>query len=118
MDMLVDAPVMRAPLGWNGRTLKQMLEDSERLVAETGRYNGLDYLKLQTEQPILYEKIFSRLRGGLVNARSTALNIPPRRSSRRSVNSPSRSTLPRATRSRFRPGSSFTSTPCRTRSSS
>jgi len=30
---------------------------------------------MQAEDPIRYEKIFSRLRGGMVNARETALNI-------------------------------------------
>ena len=32
-------------------------------------------LTMQVEDPIRYEKIFSRLRGGMVNARETALNI-------------------------------------------
>jgi N-methylhydantoinase B/oxoprolinase/acetone carboxylase alpha subunit len=75
MNKVVNQSELRAPLGWSGQTLKEMLEKSERLVADTGRYYGLDKLELQTAQPILYEKIFSRLRGGLVNARSTALNI-------------------------------------------
>lgn len=63
------------PIGWNGATLKAMLQESERLFVETGHYQGLKDLSVRTKQPILYEKIFSRLRGGLVNARSTALNI-------------------------------------------
>ncbi|HFE66382.1 MAG TPA: acetone carboxylase subunit alpha [Chloroflexi bacterium] len=63
------------PVGWNGQTLKEMLAESDRLVAETGRYYGLEELPLRENQPILYEKIFSHLRGGLVNARATALNI-------------------------------------------
>lgn len=63
------------PIGWNGLTLKQMLQQSERLFAETGHYQGLKDLPVRTKQPILYEKIFSHLRGGLVNARSTAINI-------------------------------------------
>ena len=52
-----------------------MLEDSERLFAQTGHYHGQKDLPIRTGKPILYEKIFSHLRGGLVNARSTALNI-------------------------------------------
>lgn len=75
MNKIVNPAHLRKPLGWNGRTLKEMLEESERLVAESGHYHGLEKLVLQAERPILYEKIFSRLRGGLVNARSTALNI-------------------------------------------
>jgi N-methylhydantoinase B/oxoprolinase/acetone carboxylase alpha subunit len=62
-------------IGWNGHSVKQMLSESERLLGETGHYYGIDKLTLKEEDPIRYEKIFSRLRGGLVNARETALNI-------------------------------------------
>ncbi|MCL6576824.1 hydantoinase B/oxoprolinase family protein [Kyrpidia sp.] len=62
-------------IGWGGKTLKEMLEESERVFKETGRYAGLDRLSLREEDPIRYERIFSLLRGGLVNARETALNI-------------------------------------------
>lgn len=67
--------IQEKPIGWNGLTARQMLDESERLVAETGRYYGLEELPLREKNPILFEKIFSHLRGGLVNARSTALNI-------------------------------------------
>ena len=63
------------PIGWYSRSLREMLEESERLFAETGRYHGIDELELQRNDPIRYEKLFSRLRGGLVSARETALNI-------------------------------------------
>ncbi len=64
------------PIGWDGRSVKQMLEDSDRLFAETGSYAGLTGdLALKSEDPIGYEKLFARLRGGLVSARETALNI-------------------------------------------
>ncbi len=63
------------PIGWEGRTLKEMLEGSEAIFAKSGHYQGLKDLTIRTGKPILYEKIFSHLRGGLVNARSTALNI-------------------------------------------
>jgi N-methylhydantoinase B/acetone carboxylase alpha subunit len=62
-------------IGWNGQTLKQMLEKSEKYLEETGRYAGLTELELKQQDPIRYERIFSRLRGGLVNAREIALNI-------------------------------------------
>ena len=53
-----------------------MLAESERLFAETGSYSGLTgELELKDSDPIEYEKLFSRLRGGLVSARETALNI-------------------------------------------
>lgn len=63
------------PIGWDGMTLRQMLETSERLIAETGYYWGIEKLTLKDKDPIRYEKIFAKLRGGLVNARETAMNI-------------------------------------------
>src|SRR4051812_16147614 len=63
------------PIGWDGRYLTEMLADSDRLFAETGRYQGIERLELMESDPIDYEKLFSRLRGGLVSARETALNI-------------------------------------------
>jgi len=62
-------------IGWDGRTLLSMLEESESLFAQTGHYAGLRDLEMMSGDPIGYEKLFSRLRGGLVSARSTALNI-------------------------------------------
>ena len=62
-------------VGWEGRTLLSMLEESESLFAQTGHYAGLRELEMMSSDPIGYEKLFSRLRGGLVSARSTALNI-------------------------------------------
>jgi len=69
---------LRAPgagIGWDGRRLEEMLTESERLFAETGHYGGLDQLEMMASDPIGYEKLFSRIRGGLVSARETALNI-------------------------------------------
>jgi N-methylhydantoinase B len=64
------------PIGWDGKRVDEMLADSERLFAETGSYMGLTgELELQSSDPIGYEKLFSRLRGGLVSARETAMNI-------------------------------------------
>jgi N-methylhydantoinase B len=69
-------PRERRPIGWDGRRLDEMLAESERLFAETGSYYGLGgELELKDSEPIEYEKLFSRLRGGLVSARETALNI-------------------------------------------
>jgi len=62
-------------IGWEGRTAREMLVASERKFAETGRYCGIDALELKESDPIRFEKLFSRLRGGLVSARETALNI-------------------------------------------
>ena len=63
------------PIGWEGRTLVEMITESERLFAETGHYWGVEDLSIKDNDPIKYEKIWSRLRGGLVGARETALNI-------------------------------------------
>jgi N-methylhydantoinase B len=63
------------PIGWDGRRLDQMLAESERLFEDTGRYWGLEGLELKDSDPIGYEKLFSRVRGGLVSARETAMNI-------------------------------------------
>ena len=68
-------PRERRPIGWDGKRLSEMLAESERLFAETGRYYGIEELTLQGSDPIGYEKLFSRVRGGLVSARETALNI-------------------------------------------
>jgi N-methylhydantoinase B/oxoprolinase/acetone carboxylase alpha subunit/acetone carboxylase gamma subunit len=63
-------------IGWEGKRLEEMLATSEGLFAETGSYYGLDGgLELKDADPIGYEKLFARLRGGLVSARETALNI-------------------------------------------
>ena len=63
-------------IGFGGKRLDEMLATSERLFAETGSYYGLtDELELKGSDPIRYEKLFSRLRGGLVSARETAMNI-------------------------------------------
>jgi N-methylhydantoinase B len=68
-------PQEAAPIGWDGLRLTEMLADSDRLFADTGRYQGIERLELMESDPIGYEKLFSRLRGGLVSARETALNI-------------------------------------------
>ena len=65
----------RAPIGWNGQTLAQMLETSEELFATTGHYHGLESMPLKESSPLHFEKLFSRVRGGMVSARETALNI-------------------------------------------
>ena len=61
--------------GWDGRSLRQMLADSEAAFAATGRCFGVERLELKESDPIRFEKLFSRLRGSLVNARETSLNI-------------------------------------------
>ena len=63
------------PIGWDGKRASEMLAESDRLLAQTGRYYATERLALKEQDPIRYEKIWSRLRGGIVSARETALNI-------------------------------------------
>lgn len=65
-----------AGAGEDGWSLREALELRERQFTETGAYAALTgELKMKEQEPILFEKVFSRLRGGLVTARETALNI-------------------------------------------
>ncbi|MDX6729429.1 MAG: acetone carboxylase, alpha subunit, partial [Baekduia sp.] len=64
-----------APIGWDGQSLAQMLATSEELFERTGYYHGLERLPLKDADPLHFEKLFSRVRGGMVTARETALNI-------------------------------------------
>ena len=75
--MAITTPPQSEPatIGWEGQTLHAMLTESEHRFEKTGHYHGVERLTMQAEDPIRYEKIFSRLRGGMVNARETALNI-------------------------------------------
>ena len=63
------------PIGWDGQTLQEMLDESEQLLEDTGRYHGRDRLEMKEDEPFQYERMFARLRGALVNARETALHI-------------------------------------------
>jgi N-methylhydantoinase B/oxoprolinase/acetone carboxylase alpha subunit len=66
---------MEKTLGWMGKTLKEMLEDSESLFEESGRYYALDKLSLKEENPFRFERNYASLRGALVSARETALHV-------------------------------------------
>jgi N-methylhydantoinase B/acetone carboxylase alpha subunit len=63
------------PLGWNSKTLKEMLEEGERAFKETGHYYGVKELTLKEKDPFEYERAYSSLRGALVSARETALHV-------------------------------------------
>jgi acetone carboxylase, alpha subunit len=62
-------------IGWGGKTLKQMRKEIDELSRKTGHYAGLKKLPLKETDPIRYEKIFSKLRGGVVHARETAKKV-------------------------------------------
>jgi N-methylhydantoinase B len=63
-------------LATTGQSLREQLAAGEELFRRTGAYRGLTGgLELKQRDPILFEKVYSRLRGGLMSARETALNI-------------------------------------------
>lgn len=62
-------------IGWDGKTLKNMLEKSEKLFEDTKRYYGLEKLEFKDKNPLLYERIFALIRGALVSSRETSMNI-------------------------------------------
>jgi acetone carboxylase alpha subunit len=59
----------------SGMTLKQHRDAILERTQSTGYYNGLENLEFRDSDPIRYEKLFSKLRGGLVHARETAKKI-------------------------------------------
>lgn len=65
----------RADLLGTGETLKEFRDGILDRTKTTGHYNGLQHLELRESDPIRYEKMFSKLRGGLVHARETAKKI-------------------------------------------
>jgi len=53
--------VQKAPVGWGGKTLKQMLQASEGIFKQTGFYQGLEKLELKEKDPMLFERLFLKL---------------------------------------------------------
>ncbi|MBD8005031.1 hydantoinase B/oxoprolinase family protein [Bacillus norwichensis] len=68
-------PKTQKPIGWGGKSLKQMRHDMTEISKETGHYAGLTSLPLKESDPIKFEKIYSKLRGGVVHARETAKKV-------------------------------------------
>ncbi|WP_126424707.1 hydantoinase B/oxoprolinase family protein [Brevibacillus marinus] len=66
---------IRRGIGFQGKTLKEMRAEIDRLSRETGHYAGLKELPFKAAEPIRYEKIFAKLRGGVVHARETAKRV-------------------------------------------
>jgi acetone carboxylase, alpha subunit len=54
-------------IGENGKTLLQMLEETDRASMETGCYAGLEDLRLKQEDPIKFELLHSRLLASLIS---------------------------------------------------
>lgn len=59
----------------NGNTLSQERQHILDRTQRTGYYNGLKKLNFKESDPIAYEKVFSKLRGGVVHARESAKKI-------------------------------------------
>jgi len=60
---------------YEGKTLKQAIEDKERLLAETGRCYGLEQLELVEGDPARFMRFQMRLVAASINARETAKYI-------------------------------------------
>ncbi|NTV10476.1 MAG: acetone carboxylase subunit alpha [Zoogloea sp.] len=75
MNMMTSKETGFADLLGNGKTLKQFRDEILARTAASGCYNGLERLEFREADPIRYEKLFSKLRGGLVHARETAKKI-------------------------------------------
>jgi len=58
-----------------GETLKQHRDRLMEATKRTKHYAGLENMELRDSEPILYNKLFSRLRAGVVDARETAKKI-------------------------------------------
>jgi acetone carboxylase alpha subunit len=71
----VKAKKQRKTIGWDGKTLKEMRQEIDEISRTTGHYAGLKTLPLKESDPIRYEKIFAKLRGGVVHARETAKRV-------------------------------------------
>ena len=56
-------------------TLKERLEENERLLAETGHYAGVDELRLRRQGALKYEALHAKLRAVCVSAREMARRI-------------------------------------------
>ena len=58
-----------------GETLKEHRDRLMEATKRTKHYAGLEKMELRESEPILYNKLFSRLRAGVVDARETAKKI-------------------------------------------
>ncbi|RTL27220.1 MAG: acetone carboxylase subunit alpha [Rhodocyclaceae bacterium] len=75
MNMMNKNELGFADLLKNGQTLKQFRDGIIERTKASGHYNGIEKLAFRDSDPIGYEKLFSKLRGGLVHARETAKKI-------------------------------------------
>ena len=69
------AQPIKKPIGWDGKTLKEMLVSSREQFEKTGSYCGATSLHLKEKDPLKYERLYSRLRGTMVASREAALRV-------------------------------------------
>lgn len=55
-----------------GKALKAMIDERDRLLAETGHYYGIETLSLRDADPMKYERFYSRLHTCVLGAREVA----------------------------------------------
>jgi N-methylhydantoinase B/oxoprolinase/acetone carboxylase alpha subunit len=65
----------RKGLGEDGKTLRQMLEESEQIYKKTGFYGGITDLQLRHQDPLKYELFHSRIVAALISGRETTKMI-------------------------------------------
>ncbi|MEM5373182.1 hydantoinase B/oxoprolinase family protein, partial [Paraburkholderia azotifigens] len=75
MNIMSNKEVGLGNLLKSGETLKECRDAIIERTQASGHYNGLTKLEFRDRDPIGYEKLFSKLRGGLVHARETAKKI-------------------------------------------
>lgn len=71
----MNAPTAIRGIVRGGDTLKQHRDGIMEASKRTGHYAGLKQMELRDSDPIMYNKLFSRLRAGVVDARETAKKI-------------------------------------------
>ena len=64
-----------AGITWHHQSLARHRSELVERTAETGCYNGLTKLWLKEAEPIVFERLFSMLRSGVVDARETSKKI-------------------------------------------
>lgn len=65
----------RKGIGYEGKSLLEILNESERKFRESGRYYAIDVLTLKKKDPIKYEVFYSRLLHGCIAAREAARHV-------------------------------------------
>lgn len=75
--MLQTETILKTPGGiaWDGQTLKAHRHQILEKTKASGCYAGIEDLALKKAQPIHFDKMFYRLRAGVVNARETSKKI-------------------------------------------